>query len=176
MGYCHMEPLVETLIKAQPLSFKKMNLKISSAISRWFGSGPHDDIFRVTGPLCGNSPVTGEFPHKGQWRGALIFPLICAWTNGWVNNRDASDLIRHRAHYDFTVMQHVNIAKYSNFRNSLHNAFLIFISKFVASLHFVCWWNNKWSPGIAKLHLTEKSGTQYLRKICIHVIAILLIE
>ena len=21
--------------------------------------------------------------HKGQWRGALIFPLICAWISGW---------------------------------------------------------------------------------------------
>ena len=29
--------------------------------------------------LCaGNSPVTTEFPHKGQWRGALMFSLICA--------------------------------------------------------------------------------------------------
>ena len=35
-------------------------------------------IFRVTGYLCGNSPVTGEFPHKGQWCGALMFSLICA--------------------------------------------------------------------------------------------------
>ena len=25
-----------------------------------------------------NSPVTGEFPHKGQWRWALILYLICA--------------------------------------------------------------------------------------------------
>ena len=24
-----------------------------------------------------NSPVTGDFPHKGQWRGALMFSLIC---------------------------------------------------------------------------------------------------
>ena len=24
-------------------------------------------------------------PHKGQWRGALMFSLICAWINGWVN-------------------------------------------------------------------------------------------
>ena len=28
--------------------------------------------------ICaGNSQVTGEFPHKGQWRGALMFSLIC---------------------------------------------------------------------------------------------------
>ena len=48
------------------------------------------------------SPVNS--PHKGQWRGALMFTLICAWTNGLVNNRDAGDLRRHRAHYDITVM------------------------------------------------------------------------
>ena len=43
-------------------------------------------------------------PHKGQWRGALMFSLICAWINRWVNNREAGDLRRHRAHYDVTVM------------------------------------------------------------------------
>ena len=37
-------------------------------------------------------------PHKGQWRGALIFSLICLWINGWVNNREAGDLRRYRAH------------------------------------------------------------------------------
>ena len=42
--------------------------------------------------------------HKGQWRGALIFSLICARINGWVNNRDAGDLRRHRTHYDVIVM------------------------------------------------------------------------
>ena len=26
--------------------------------------------------------------------------LICAWINGWVNNREAGDLRRHRTHYD----------------------------------------------------------------------------
>ena len=49
---------------------------------------------------AGNSPVT-----KGQWRGALMFSLICAWINAWLNNREAGDLRRHRAHYDVTVMQ-----------------------------------------------------------------------
>ena len=43
-------------------------------------------------------------PHKGQWRGALMFSLICARINGWVNNGEAGDLGRHRAHYDVTVM------------------------------------------------------------------------
>ena len=48
------------------------------------------------------SPVSS--PHKGQWCGALMFPFICAWTNGWINNREAGDLRRHRAHYDVSVM------------------------------------------------------------------------
>ena len=43
-------------------------------------------------------------PLKGQWRGVLMVSLICAWTNGWVNNPDVGDLGRHRAHYDVTVM------------------------------------------------------------------------
>ena len=45
-----------------------------------------------------------DSPHKGQWRGALMFSLIFAWTNGRANNRDAGDLRRHRAHYYVTVM------------------------------------------------------------------------
>ena len=39
------------------------------------------------------SPV--DSPHKGQWRGALMFSMICAWTNDWTNNGDAGDLGRH---------------------------------------------------------------------------------
>ena len=41
---------------------------------------------------------------KVQWRGALMFTLICARINGWVNYREAGDLRRHRAHYGVTVM------------------------------------------------------------------------
>ena len=26
-------------------------------------------------------------PHKGQWRGELVFSLICAWINGWVSKQ-----------------------------------------------------------------------------------------
>ena len=48
------------------------------------------------------SPVNS--PHKGQWRGALIFSLICVWINGWVNNGEAGDFRRYRAHYDVTII------------------------------------------------------------------------
>ena len=43
--------------------------------------------------------------HKGQRRGALMFSVICAWINGWVNNREPGDLRFHCAHYDVIVMK-----------------------------------------------------------------------
>ena len=66
------------------------------------------NIFRVTGLLCGEFTGHQWIPlTKGQWRGALIFSLICAWINAWVNNREAGNLRRHRAHYDVIVMDEV---------------------------------------------------------------------
>ena len=70
----------------------------------------HDDVIKrkhyprywLFVPGIHRSPVNS--PHKGQWRGALMFSLICAWTNGWASNRDDGDLRRHRTHYDVTVM------------------------------------------------------------------------
>ena len=53
------------------------------------------------------SPVNS--PHKGQWRRALMFSLICAWTNGWANHWDAGDSIRHHSlwrHCNDTHMIH----------------------------------------------------------------------
>ena len=51
-----------------------------------------------------NSPWPVNSSHKGHWHGAMVLSLICAWINRWVNNREARDLRRHRAHYDVTVM------------------------------------------------------------------------
>ena len=62
------------------------------------------ETFSALPAICaGNSPVPGEFPTQGQWRGALMFTLNCAEINGWVNNREAGDLCplwRHRNAYD----------------------------------------------------------------------------
>ena len=79
----------------------------------WFSVtviGPHDDVikwkhFPRNWPFVWEihrSPV--NFPHKGQWRGALMFSLIYAWMNDWVNNREAGDLRRQHGHYDVIVM------------------------------------------------------------------------
>ena len=48
------------------------------------------------------SPVNSRC--KCQWHEALMFSLICAWINGWANNREVGDLRHHRAQYDVTVM------------------------------------------------------------------------
>ena len=58
------------------------------------------------------SPVNSL--HKGQWRGALMFSLICVWINDWVNNREAGDLRRYRAHYDVIVMYCVKMTPHHN--------------------------------------------------------------
>ena len=66
------------------------------------------ETFSTLLALCaGNSPVTGEFPAQMPVTPSLdvwCYLLICIWTNGWVNNRDAGDLRRYRAHYDVRVM------------------------------------------------------------------------
>ena len=46
----------------------------------------------ATVPGIHRSPVNSH--HKGQRRGALILSLICAWTNGCINNRDAGDVMK----------------------------------------------------------------------------------
>ena len=93
----------------QPISVKtgdererNLSLRVSEAC--------HDDVikwkhFPRNWPFVREihrSPV--NFPHKGQWRGALMFSLIYAWINDWVNNREAGDLRRQHGHYDVIVM------------------------------------------------------------------------
>ena len=62
------------------------------------------NMFRVVALCEGNhrSPVISS--HQGQWRGTLMFSLICTCNNGWANNRHAGDLTCQSAYYDVTVM------------------------------------------------------------------------
>ena len=66
----------------------------------------NENIFHVTDQSFVQgihwSPVNS--PQKGQWHGALMFSLICAWINAWVNNREAADLRCHLTHYEVIVM------------------------------------------------------------------------
>ena len=87
----------------------------------------HDDVIKWTHfprywPFVRRihrSPVNS--PHKGQWRGALMFTLICARIKGWVNNCEAGDLRRNRAHYDVIVMNpNSQVQHASTTRDNVH--------------------------------------------------------
>ena len=71
---------------------------------RWIMmTSSNGNIFRVTGPLC------GEFTcHKASDAELWCFLWSASWINGWVNNRGAGDLRQQRAHYDVIVMYESN--------------------------------------------------------------------
>ena len=81
---------------------QKLNRRIHDDVIKW----KHFPCYLPFVMGIHRSPV--DSPRKDQWRGALMFSVICAWTNDWSNNRDAGDLRRHRAHSDVTIMQHHN--------------------------------------------------------------------
>ena len=91
------------------VSVEKQNKKLYCNRNR-HRAWSHDDVIKWKIFLCywpfvrgiHRSPVNSL--HKGQRRGALMFSLICAWINGWANNREAGDLRRRRAHHDVIVM------------------------------------------------------------------------
>ena len=63
------------------------------------------ETFSALLPLCaGNSPVTGEFPSQMPVTRTFDLFFDLRLNNGWVDNREAGDWRRHRAHYDVTVM------------------------------------------------------------------------
>ena len=74
------------------------------------------------------SPV--DFPHKGQWRGALIFSLIYTWTNGWAKNQDAGDLRRHCIYYNVIVMatNAIDFHRFLHACTTLSNAVAVYLS------------------------------------------------
>ena len=92
------------------------------------------------------SPVNS--PHKGQWRGALMFSLICFWINIWVNNREVGDFRRHRAHYDATAMLCFVVVISSVGVNSCDLFTHILQGNFTGTRAIVCLplchWTNSW--------------------------------
>ena len=76
---------------------------IENDVISWGDVEIHDDVIKLEHLSRYWSFVRGihrspvNFPHKGQWRGALKFSLVCAWINCWVNA-----LRRHRVHHNVT--------------------------------------------------------------------------
>ena len=80
---------------------------IARPLSRYI----HDDVIkwkhfpRYWPFVPGIHRSTANSPRKGQWGGALMFSLICARINSWVNNREAGDLRHQRGNYDVIVVE-----------------------------------------------------------------------
>ena len=120
-----------------------VSLEFLKGIHRWLMDSPHkgpvmrrifpfDDVIMQ---FCHNDVIKWkDFPRywpfaqgihrspvnssdKGQWRGALMFSLIYAWANGWINYRYASDLRRHGANYNVIAMLLHNIGSASRSRD-----------------------------------------------------------
>ena len=71
-------------------------------------SSNHDDVikwipFPRDRPFVRGTRVLVDSSQKGQWHRALMFSVICIWTNGWTNNRDDGDLRHHGSHCYVTV-------------------------------------------------------------------------
>ena len=63
------------------------------------------NIFRVTGPLCGEFTGHRWIPCTNASDAELwCFLWFAHWINGWVNNREAGDWRRYRTHYDVIVI------------------------------------------------------------------------
>ena len=113
------------------------------------------ETFSALLAICAeNSPVSGEFPaQRPVTRSFDGFFFICVWINGCVNNREAGDLTRYRAHDDVTVMNALCVTYLGVWRwveSALQTAqlcFLRWISRrrwcnlAVCSLFYSCiWW------------------------------------
>ena len=103
MHHGSLRNIVWTTLQQNTCIYNSMFLFLPCSLMTWWRH--QMETFSALLSLCaGNSPVPVNSPHEGQWRGALMFSLICARKNDWVNNREAGDLRRHRGHYGVIVM------------------------------------------------------------------------
>ena len=69
-----------------------------------------------------------------------MFSLICARINGWVNNREAGDLRRHRAHYDVNVMESSVTFKWQSYNRNKNLSKYILKNIDYYTPHYQCMW------------------------------------
>ena len=64
------------------------------------------ETFSASLAICaGNSPVAGKFPAQRPVTRSFGVLFDLRWINGWVNNREAGDLRRHRTLYGAIVVE-----------------------------------------------------------------------
>ena len=83
-----------------------MNCQSYSTIVKYMMTSSYTNISTLLAPFVrGIHRSLVNSLHKDQWSWALVFSLICAWINAWVNSREAGDLRNHNGHYDVIVME-----------------------------------------------------------------------
>ena len=95
-------------------------------------------------------------PHKAQWRWVLMFSLIYTW----INNRDASDLRRHRAHHDVTVVNVESVLQSDwiellRFQRWIDQMGLVVLS-FCECRHNKDWWMTGWPSLVLMGFMTSR--------------------
>ena len=125
-------------------TFRLIASYLTSSYAQWVNKimkSSNGNIFQVTGPL--SREFTSEFPSQRAVTRSFD-SLICAWTNGWVSNREAGDLGRRWAHYDVIVMKGIGGLfhfPYSSVRQS-HDVITIAIKHLFLNTEI---WHNKLS-------------------------------
>ena len=95
--------LIETAPSTQWVNYTHWGLNKMTDIMMTSSNG---NIFRVTGPLCGEFTGHWWIPRtKASDTELWCFLWSAPWINSWVNNREAGDLRPHRTHYDVAVMR-----------------------------------------------------------------------
>ena len=99
-----LKPMIKKSQRGGPSVFSYCTIVKQRCLWPWWRH--QMETFRVTGLLCGEFTGHRWVPLTKLVTRSCDISLICAWTNGWVNNRDVGDLRRH--HYDVTVMHGID--------------------------------------------------------------------
>ena len=112
------------------------------------------------------SPV--DSTHKGQWREALVFPLICAWTNSCVSSQDAGDLRRHCTRSDVALMRwdkwpssHPQVPGFARNSHFIHKRFVSAVANKIKGKTFELFLCHNNHPAYF-IHLKQKVTTTLL--------------
>ena len=95
-----MASILQAMSSAAFLEWKKI-MMLTAFLMMTSSNG---NIFRVTGPLCGEFTGHRWIPHTKASDAELWCFWSAPWISGWVNNREAGDWRRHRAYYDVIVI------------------------------------------------------------------------
>ena len=98
------------------------------------------NLFHVTGHLWGEFTGHRGIPAQRPVKRSFDVFFDLPWINGWVNNGEAGDLRRYRAHYDVIVMDaFVMLAHYRKWRPRLSKLPSLCKKQFIQLVSLLRW-------------------------------------